>query len=172
LQMVWMAAGSVSTLPSSMTTLPVRKIMVLGVRSGVGIRGRVGAPGGRRPPPPPACPKAVRAEIESRQAQASRVLMKRPRTTFPNCTPDGMANCQIIIAAASLLSQRTPPVSRASRLGRSLGSDGRSGGLLGRKRGRHPWSFEALSLSWATAQMAIAIPERVHFFLDTIVRHT
>jgi hypothetical protein len=26
--------------------------------------------------------------------------MKRPRTTFPNCTPDGLANCQIIVAGS------------------------------------------------------------------------
>src|SRR6266576_3630601 len=80
---VWTSTTSVSTLPSSTTTLPLRKILVLGDRSGDGMRGRV-LPVRRPPPPPPVCPNAVTPEIESRQAQTSRVLMGRPQaTTFP-----------------------------------------------------------------------------------------
>ena len=85
-----------------------------------------------------------------------------------------MANCQIIVAGSVAAEPTNAP--GFDGLPGSVEvweADGRSGGLLVRKRERHPRGrLKQLSFSWATAQMAIAIPERLHFFLDTIVRHT
>src|SRR5882762_1682529 len=103
LQTVWMETDSVSTLPSSITTLPVRKIVV-GVTSGVITRGRDGVFTPRPPPPEPGCPEAGREEIDNRQATTRRAFITHPRlelcrdcTTVPaarlstNCLPGEVA---------------------------------------------------------------------------------
>ena len=51
------------------------------------------------PPPPPACPKAVTTDIERRQAQTSRVLMRRPRKQrFRIVRPFPRQSCQMIFS--------------------------------------------------------------------------
>src|SRR5271157_2471744 len=99
--MVWMEAESVSTLPSSTTTLPEREIILLGVRSGGGSRGTV-AEFGFRPLPPrePVCAGEGKKEMEITKARARRVFMEGPQEQIcPRLYPgNGRFNCQSIVS--------------------------------------------------------------------------
>jgi hypothetical protein len=94
--MVWIIAGSVSGLPSSMTTFPLRKIVVLGDRSGAATRGRLGV---RRP----TWAEAIRVvETTIRQDTARRLFMDAPTATTLGgiVLPMESPNCQFIVWGA------------------------------------------------------------------------